>query len=146
LRPRLDLREDVAVLGDDVKAAVHAEALLHWAESENQLKQPLIRWTALLLSLAAVATAIFWGTTGFKAPFFAVVIVEGILFLAHRRRVNEILHGTERALEDLQLLSSLLARLEREQFTSPRLQEIQTALSSHHVAGSKAIAKLAFKR
>ena len=143
LRPRLDLREDVAILGDDVKAAVHAEALLQWAESPNQLRQPTIRWIALLLSLATVAAAIFWGNTGLKAPFFALVIVEGLIFLAHRRRVNEILHGTERALEDLQLLSSLLARLEREQFSAQRLQTIQTALSSHHVAGSRAIAKLA---
>ena len=143
LRPRLDLREDVAVLGDDVKASVHAEALLQWATSPNKLKQPSVRWIALLLCLAAVAAAIFWGSTGLKGPFFAVVIVEGILFLAHRTRVNEVLHGTARALEDLQLLSSLLARLEREQFDSPRLKTIQGALSSHRVEGSKAIAKLA---
>ncbi len=143
LRPRLDLREDVAILGDDVKAAVHSEALLHWAESGNQLKRPSFRWIALLLALATVAAAIFWGNTGIKLPFFLLVIIEGLIFLAHRRRVNEILHGAERALEDLQLLSSLLARLEREQFTSPRLQAIQSALSSHHIAGSKAIAKLA---
>ena len=143
LRPRLDLREDVAVLGDDVKASVHAASLLQWATSPNKLKQPSVRWIALLLCLAAVAAAIFWGSTGLKGPFFAVVIVEGILFLAHRTRVNEVLHGTARALEDLQLLSSLLARLEREQFDSPRLKAIQDALSSHHVEGSKAIAKLA---
>jgi hypothetical protein len=143
LRPRLDLREDVAVLGDDVKASVHAEALLQWAESPNRLKQPVTRWIALLLCLAAVAAAVFWGSTGLKAPFFAVVILEGLLFLAHRKRVNEILHGTERALEDLQLLSSLLARLEREQFTAPRLREIREQLSSHRIEGSRAIAKLA---
>lgn len=143
LRPRLDLREEVAVLGEDVKAAVHAEALLRWAESPNQLTRTSFRWLALLLCLLAVGAAIFWGTTGFKSPFFALVIIEGIIVLAHRRRVNEILHGTERALEDLQLLSSLLSRLEKEEFTSPRLQALQNALSSHHLEGSKAIAKLA---
>ena len=76
--------------------AVHAEALLHWAESENQLKRPAFRWIALLLSLATVAAAIFWGNAGIKLPFFLLVIIEGLIFLAHRRRVNEILRSRQR--------------------------------------------------
>ena len=142
LRGRLDLREDVAVLGEDVKSAVHAEALVEWAASPNLLERGWVRWVALLLAVVAIGAAVFWGTTGDKVPFFAVVLVEGIVVLRLRRRVQTVLHATERALEDLQLLSLLLGRLEREEFATARLTEIRGGLASHRVEGSKAIARL----
>jgi hypothetical protein len=142
LRGRLDLREDVAVLGEDVKAAVHAEALVEWAESPNLLERSWVRWVALLLAVTAVGTAVFWGVTGDKIPFFAVVLVEGIVVLRLRQRVQAVLHGAEHALEDLQLLSSLLGRLEREEFKTARLRTIRGRIASHQVEGSTAIARL----
>ena len=142
LRERLDLREDVAVLGEDVKAAVHAEALVAWAESPNLLVKGWVRWVALLLAAAALGTAVWWGVTGEKVPFFAVVLVEGIVVLRLRGRVQAILHGAEHALEDLQLLSSLSGRLEREDFATARLKAVHAAMGSHGVAGSKAIGRL----
>ena len=142
LRSRLDLREDMATLGENLKVAIHPEALRTWAEAPNQLKQPAVRWLALLLALLAVAAAILWGETGTKAPFFAIVLLEGLVFITRRTHVNQVLHATEHALQDLNLLAVLLARLEREQFTTPHLQAIQQKLSSHHIAGSKAIAHL----
>ncbi|HEY6413332.1 MAG TPA: mismatch repair protein [Edaphobacter sp.] len=142
LRGRLDLREDVAVLGEDVKAAVHAEALVAWAESANLLERSWVRWVALLLAAAALGTAVWWGVTGEKVPFFAVVLVEGIVVLRLRGRVQAVLHGAEHALEDLQLLSSLLGRLEREEFATARLKAVRAAMGSHGVAGAKAIRRL----
>lgn len=142
LRGRLDLREDVAVLGEDVKAAVHAEALVEWAESPNLLEKRWVRWVAVLLAAVAVGMAVVWGMTGEKIPFFAVVLVEGVVVLRLRRRVQAVLHGTERALEDLQLLSAMLGRLEREEFETARLKEIRGRMASHRVEGSKAIARL----
>jgi hypothetical protein len=53
LREQLDLREDLAVLGEDVGVGVHPEALLKWAESPNQMKPAWIRWLALLLAILA---------------------------------------------------------------------------------------------
>ena len=46
LRDQLDLREDLAVLGEDVGVGVHPEELLKWAESPNQMKPLWIRWLA----------------------------------------------------------------------------------------------------
>jgi hypothetical protein len=146
LRPRLDLREDMATLGEgpgeDLKTGVHPEPLLEWAEAPARLTRHAIRWLALLLAIAAVATAIVWGELGIKAPFFAVLIAEGVVAMTLRKRTNEVLHSTGHALEDLQLLSSLLARLERESFDTPELQTIRQHLSSHHLAGSQAIGRL----
>jgi MutS domain V len=142
LRTRLDLREDVAVLGEDLKVGIHTEALTHWAEVPNQLKHQALRWLSLLVSLASIASAIYWAERGEKTPFFLILALACIITATLRKQTAEILHSTEHALKDLQLLSSLLARLERENFESPRLQSLKRDLSSHHLAGSQAIASL----
>jgi len=142
LRNYLDLREDVAILGEDLKVGIHPDALTQWAEAPNQLSQSWLRWLSLLLALAAIAAAIYWGEFGTKAPFFVILVVETIITASLRKRTAAVLHAAEHALEDLQLLASLLARLEREQFKTPRLQALKTELSSHHLVSSRAIARL----
>jgi Mismatch repair ATPase (MutS family) len=145
LRSRLDLREDMAILGENgqkLKTGVHPKALLQWAEQPTQLKQQSLRWTALLLAILAIAGAIFWGETGIKTPFLLVLVVEIFIDFSLKAQVEKVFAGTDRALADLELLSSLLARLEREPFTSPRLLLLKQQLSSHAIPGSKAIAHL----
>ncbi|HEX4575915.1 MAG TPA: mismatch repair protein [Edaphobacter sp.] len=142
LRNRLDLREDVAILGEDINVGIHPEALTRWAEAPNQLTHTWLRWLSLLLAVAAIAAAIIWAELGTKTPFFAILILETIITASLHKRTAAVLHSTEHALEDLQLLSSLLARIEREQFEAPRLQALKTELSSHHLPGSQAIARL----
>ena len=142
LRDRLDLREDIAVLGEDLKVGIHPGALTQWAEAPNQLTRPWLRWLSLALAIAAIATAVVWAELGTKIPFFAVIFAETIITAALRKQTSKVLEATSHALDDLQLLSSLLARLEREQFETPRLLDLKAKLSSHHVAGSQAIARL----
>ncbi len=142
LRSRLDLREDMAILGENgqkLKTGVHPKALLQWAEQPTQLKQQNLRWTALLLALLSIAGAIFWGETGIKTPFLLVLVIEIFIAFSLKDQLNKVFAGTDRALADLELLSSLLARLEHEPFTSPRLLLLKQQLSSHTIPGSKAI-------
>jgi hypothetical protein len=142
LRSMLDLHEDMAILGEDLKVGIHPEALTKWAEAPNQLTPQGLRWVTLLLSIVAIATAILWGEQGIKVPFFMTVFIEGIIVAVLRRRTKEILHSAKHALEDIQLLGSLLTRLEKESFKAPRLQAIHEQLSSHHLVPSQAIARL----
>jgi MutS domain V len=142
LRTRLDLRDEMAILGEDLKIGVHPEVLTKWAEAPNQLPGQALRWMAFVLAIGAIGAAILWGETGIKALFFSVVLVEGIIFAALRRPTKEVLESTPQAFEDVQLLASLLVRLEREQFEAPRLQTIKDKLFSHHLAASQAIARL----
>jgi MutS domain V/MutS domain III len=147
LRTRLDLREDMAILGEerkggDLKIGVHPDALTRWAETPNQLASQGLRWFALVLAVMAMVAAVVWGELGVKAPFFVVLVIEGIVLAVLRRPTKEILESTPRALEDIRLLASLLARLDREQFDAPRLQAIKHKLSSHHLLASRAIARL----
>jgi hypothetical protein len=142
LRNKLDLREDIAILGEDLKVGVHPQALTQWAEAPNELSHPWLRWLSLLLAISAVAAAVIWAELGTKTAFFAIVIIETSITAALHKQTAKVLHATEHALADLQLLSSLLARIEREHFESPRLQVLKQQISSHHLSGSQAIARL----
>jgi hypothetical protein len=143
LRPNLDLREDIAVLGEDVRAWLNPPALLKWAGSPNLLTKPWLRWLALGMGVIAVATVVLWAAANVKWPFFVMFCLCGIVFLTHVRQVHEVMHGAEHRLKDLELLSLLLRRLEKERFEGPRLKAIRDALSSHEVEASAAIRRLA---
>ena len=142
LRDGLDLREDLAVLGESLEAGVHPEPLVRWAEAPNLLGRQWMRLVAPLLAACAGGAALYWGWSGHATPLLLVLIVEALLARPVRRHREEILHGAEHQFEDLDLLSAMLARLEREQFQSPRLRQIIERLSSHHLPGSRAIARL----
>lgn len=119
LRPKLDFREDLAVLGKDPRVGVHPEALLAWAESPNSLRQPWLRWLAPMLAVIAVASAIAWAVWGTGFPFLLILLIEGILTYGRNKRLKAVFRSTQGAFENLDLLAALLARLENEPFQSP---------------------------
>jgi hypothetical protein len=142
LRAQLDLREDLAVLGEDVGVGVHPEALLKWAESPNQMRPLWIRWLAPVLAALAVSNAVVWALWGMATPLVLVVVIEAVITYRLKKPLEEVLHGTEHAFRDLDLLSGVLARVEAHAFQAPRLQALQRELLSSGVAGSLAIARL----
>lgn len=142
LRDELDLREDLAVLGEDASVGVYPEALLSWAEAPNQMRPEWLSWLAPFLGVAAVAGAVVWGYFGIATPFLLIILIEGFIAYRLRKPIEEVLHGSEQAFRDLGLLSGVLARVERHTFRAPRLQSLQRELSSHQLASSLAIARL----
>jgi hypothetical protein len=142
LRDQLDLREDLAVLGEDVGVGVHPEELLKWAESANQMKPLWIRWLAPALATLAVASAIAWAYSRVATPLVVIVVIEAAFTYALKKPLEEVLHGTEHAFRNLDLLSGVLARVEAHTFQAPRLQELQRELLSSGVPASRAIARL----
>jgi hypothetical protein len=142
LRAQLDLREDLAVLGEDVGVGVHPDALLKWAESPNQMRPLWIRWLAPVLAALAVSGTVVWALWGMATPLVLVVVIEAVLTYRLKKPLEEVLHGTEHAFRDLDLLSGVLARVEAHAFQAPRLQALQRELLSSGVAGSLAIVRL----
>lgn len=142
LRDQLNLREDLAILGEDARVGVHPEALLRWAEAPNRMKPEWIRWLAAILSVSAVAGLVVWGYWGTATPLVSTILIEAILTYRVRKPLEEVLHGTEQAFRDLDLLSGVLARLERHAFRAPWLQLVQHDLESCEVTGSRAVARL----
>jgi hypothetical protein len=142
LRDQIDLREDLAVLGEDVGVGVHPDALAKWAESPNRMKPLWIRWLAPVLAVLAVAGVVVWAVWGLATPLVVVVVIEAILTYRLKQPLEEVLHGTEHAFRDLDLLSGVLARVEAHAFQTASLQALQRELLSNGVRSSVAIARL----
>jgi hypothetical protein len=142
LRDQLDLREELAILSEDARAGVYPEALVHWAEAPNRMKPEWIRWLAAILSVSAFTGVVVWGYWGTAKPLVLIVLIEAILTYQLRKPREEVLHETEQAFRDLDLLSGVLARVEQHLFRAPWLQLIQRELSSGELAGSRAVARL----
>lgn len=142
LRDRVDLAEDLALLGEDGRIAAQPQALVEWAESPIALKQPWIRLAAWSLPPLFVATAVLWGTLGIAAPFILVVLIE-IAVLARLGKTLALgLKTTEGALQDLKTVAALLSRVEREPFQAPVMQALICPLVSHGQPASRGFAQL----
>jgi hypothetical protein len=141
LRARIQLREDLALLGEDVRAGVHAESLTAWGEAPPVRLPPGARALALAVSLATIATFVAFMAQELSFRPFAVAVLAGIaLRLVLRRPVMQIAAAADTPAHDLQILALLLARLEREPFTAPRLTALKSKLD---VAGSPASRRIA---
>ncbi|HEY6370083.1 MAG TPA: mismatch repair protein [Candidatus Sulfotelmatobacter sp.] len=142
LRDQLELRQDLAVLGEDVGVGVHPDALLPWAEAPNQMRPVWLRWAAPVLAAVAVAGAVLWAVWGSAALLVLIVVIEAVFTYRLRKPLEDVLHGTEHAFRDLDLLSGVLARVEAHTFRAPRLRVLQRELLSSGVPASRAIARL----
>jgi MutS domain V len=129
LTGRLDLREALWLAGTDVRAAVHTEPLVTWAEAPPTLGSAWLRPAATALTVFAVLTATFWMATGNSTPFLFVITGEIAFSLPLRSRIMKALHGADGAARDLDVLAVVLARLEQESFEAHRLTALQDTLT-----------------
>ena len=142
LGPMLDLREDLAILGEDVRTGLHPEALAAWGEAPPLLESRAARTIAFIIPCLMAATAILWGAAGIRDPFFAILAAVIIFIARYRRVVAHVVEAVEQPAHDLALLAQVLARLERERFTSARLAELRAALDVAGQPPSFRIARL----
>ena len=143
LRERVDLREDLAALGPDVRAGLDPAALADWGVAPGELPGRGVRALAAALAAATLAAvaAWIWLESG-PLPLTAALAVQSGLALRLRRRVARVVVAVERAARDLELLSVLLARIERERFACPRLRALSATLQTEGVHPSVRIARL----
>ncbi len=143
LRPRVDLREDLARLGADVRAGVDAEALTSWVTAPGPSISRAARVFAALLVVLLFGAAAAWYALGIGAiPFLVVLVLEGLFAARMRSRVLPVIRAAGRPARDLALLAALLARLEAERFESPRLAALRSALDTEGEPPSVRVARL----
>jgi hypothetical protein len=147
LRPQLELRERIAVLGDDYRAGVKPDHLIAWAEGPVQPFSRNERLTALVLSLVQLGLLGWWVISLFsnvwaEISVVAVGLVEGVFALRFRTRIGAILYSAGDASHDLDLLSKLLEVLEQQNFQSLRLRRLGEAIRAAGQPASHRIARL----
>jgi len=143
LSPRLDFRERLALLGDDVRVALRPEALARWAGAPPvgfPRGAPLLGAALSALSLAALAAWIGLGWGG--DPFLLALLTQSAFALALRRRVQRIVGGIDRPGRDLEVLRGALQQIEDEPFQASRLCQVRSSLDASGVAPSRAIGRL----
>ncbi|MGD0892184.1 MAG: mismatch repair protein [Terracidiphilus sp.] len=143
LKNRVQFREQLFSLGETVRLGVQPEALAKWGERSPFFPERTKRIATTVLGILWVAGIVGWVVWGLGAIALAISVLN--LAWAHRlhARFEEASDRIEKATQDLELLAGVLAHLEREQFLSPKVIEIQAALRREGVAPSVAIARLA---
>lgn len=143
LRLRLDLREELALLGTDVRRGVLPEQVVKWANAPAffQSRAPLrVAHVIAALSVASVAGWAFLGIG--PIPFMVSVIAIWLLNRLTRPRVRAVLKALEELGRELQVLAGVLARLEWEPFSCDRLRRVQDVLVHDGLRASESIARL----
>ena len=141
LTPRLDLREDCSLAGDDARSGVDAERLSAWGERGPVLEPSSFRAVAWVLSVAgaiAASSALTYllvrleilelpesTMAALRIYFVSIGAVCLAVSWRFQSRTARIIQEVDKAGHDLGLLVGLLDRLEREKFDSPYLISLQ---------------------
>jgi MutS-like protein len=142
LRPKLDLREDLALLGEGVPSGESARGLAVWANGPYWNISPSTRPTAIVISVLTLATLIGWFAGLSPIPFVLVLIIRQIFVYRLRVPVERVISEVDGPGSNLSLLSGILKRLERERYESSLLIELRAALDVAGSPPSREIARL----
>lgn len=143
LTPLTDLREELAVLGDDLRSDLHAPQLAEWAAAPPAPLPAWARWVApalVVLTLTALALAAL-NAVPLSVALLAIALQMGFAGWL-RPGVLEIVGHAHRPGRDLALLAHVLGRLERERFSAAKLVALRAALDTHGLPPSRQVARL----
>ncbi len=145
LRPRLDLREDVALLGDEVNAGAHPEELAAWAAREPVFTARQTQWlqlAALLIGVSSAVAVVMWLGFGYRKTAMVALMIEATFLFLYRAQIGRVVAEVERPGRELSLLAEILGRLEQERFASPMLASLRSELDTEGKPPSWQIARL----
>jgi len=157
LRPRLDLREDLAIVAEEARTGVDPVSLAAWGEAPLMEDRWLRAGTFALTALgvpAGCALVVYvmrqFGLvemaeatmTQLRAFFLIVMLVNFLSLHRVRLRVQAVVAAVDESAHELKLLSEVLVRLEREDFRSPTLAALRASLDAEGDPPSKRLARL----
>ncbi|MGA2040019.1 MAG: DNA mismatch repair protein MutS [Bryobacteraceae bacterium] len=158
LRPRLDLRERLAVLAEDARTGVDADSLARWGEAEPQLSGRGLRfalWACTVLGIAGAAAgvALLLHLTGtvvladftlllLRDLLLSALAINGWFYYRQHRRMTEVVTAVDQAAHELGLISEVLVLIEREQFHAPLLVSLGSSLAAEGAPPSRRLAQL----
>jgi MutS domain V len=142
LTDELDLREALSVAGIDIRAGVHTDELVAWAEGPPRLAPSWHRRAAVAMTIATVASAGVLAATGGYVPLLVALTVQGLFRLRQQRQIDGVLHAAATPARDLAILLDLVRRLERHHFRSARLAALREEIAAPGANASRVIVSL----
>ncbi len=143
LRERVDLREDLAVLGDALRSNTDPDAVAAWAEAPPVT---FFRGANILEALLAAAVVVTFGLYmarfATRTPFLTALLVELTCAFLLGSKTLHVTGAVNSPARDLGLLAKLLARLESESFDAPLLMRLRNGLAESGLVASAQIGRL----
>ena len=130
LRPRLDLREQLATAGAEMRAAIHPTALTDWATGPPVLHGIWPRVVASALSLLTVAAVVAWGMGAAGALPLLALAALAALAGRFRKRTGRVMHGADGPARELAVFGRVCRVLREDAYASPRLSALRAALDT----------------
>jgi len=142
LKADVEFRERLFTAGDRVRLGLHPNLLTTWESRCLRSALDGCPCRRLRSQFLWVASLVY----GFLRDFYAPVLLLSFVNLFVNSRISKRLEPSFEAVEasssDLDLLVGILKILEREQFKSPRLVHLQSALEAGGITPSAAVRKL----
>ncbi|HEX8712708.1 MAG TPA: mismatch repair protein [Terracidiphilus sp.] len=129
LKDRTQFREELFTAGDMIRFGLRRESLTAWAGQESPIQSravPVVATTLAVLWVASIAVA---ATTFLYWPVLLLSLMNGALNRKLSKRLDNFVDGAEAAAADLDLLVSVLRVVEKENFNSERLKDLQRSLT-----------------
>jgi len=139
LCPKVDLREGLGLIAAEAERWIRTESLLSWARQPRVLDATAVRVIAFALPFVNLALCF----SGLWQFFLVGLAIQSFLARSYRRRVREVTRSTDFAQQDLQWLGEIFDRLEKEQFQSVRLRQLEMECRHGDISASQAIKRLA---
>jgi hypothetical protein len=142
LRPRLDLRERAASLGEEELQGIDPDALGAWGRNPPFLPPSIVPAAAVILGTGTAAAAIAWATGYSWIPFAALAALGQALERSQHSRLKKVLREVEKPARDLRNLADLLRIIEGVEFRSPLLAELRGRIQVEGSPASQRIERL----
>jgi hypothetical protein len=144
LRPQLDLRERLELLGTKERATLEPAALFAWGEAPPAFHGRGLRVLVMLASFANAGALAAWITAGAGIlPLIGTALAATVLARTQASRAARALGSLEHRARELSLLAALLECIERQSFSAPGLKRVRARLETSGRPASARIAELA---
>jgi hypothetical protein len=142
LRTRVDLREELSVLGKDFRSTVQPEALITWGADSPSLSPGILQIVLPVLAILWICSLVAWAVLSIRYPAFLISVVNLAITSKFREPTSKSASAIEESAKELKLLSQVLARVESESFAAPKLKALHTVFQRDGVVASSSIARL----
>ncbi|MGH9415831.1 MAG: MutS-related protein [Terriglobales bacterium] len=111
LREQLDLREQIAALGEELSQSLDPAQLRAWAAAPARLQSAAARAACWAVAVAGLGLLVYGFGSGQFTPLFLLIVAEALVYFQLRQRLAPALGGRGAQGEGLRLFAGVLERI-----------------------------------